>query len=61
MAQNVFSPIPLEFEYNGQFFSLLGGQVANSLPDNVAAFALDKFGRDKGLSVNGPSEASEGY
>jgi hypothetical protein len=61
MAQNIFSPVALEFQYNGQFFTIPAGQVALSLPDDVAAFAMLKFGRDKGVSVNVPSQASEGY
>ena len=61
MAQVVFSPVALEFQYNGQFFTIPAGFVAQSLPDNVAAFALNKYGRDVGLSVNTPSEASEGF
>ena len=59
MAQNVFTPVPLEFEYNGQFFTLTPG-VANSLPDAVAAFAVAKFGSDKGLTYGTAIENSEG-
>lgn len=61
MAQNIFSPIALEFQYNGVFFTVPAAFVAQSLPDDVAAFALFKYGRDKGLSVNTPSQASEGF
>jgi len=61
MPQNIFSPVALEFQYNGQFFTIPASFVAQSLPDDVAVFAVAKYGRDKGLSLNTPSEASEGF
>lgn len=60
MAQNIFSPVALEFQYNGQFFTIPAGFVSTSLPDDVAAFAMAKFSEDKGLSVGTASEYSEG-
>ena len=57
MAQLVFSPTPLEIEFNGQFFTLVAG--SNTLPDDAAAFAVAKF-RERGLTYGSSTENSEG-